>query len=111
MRLFWQCLLDDDVRGALMRRFARLPQGLWKAVEVSRWHCNISIPDPALNGMLWGALAVINGSPMRKLECNFSGRNELYTGVRLFPHRAAKAFLLFFLQLPYRAVYRHWRAS
>ena len=45
VRLLWNCLLDDDIRGALMRRFARLPVGLWEAVELSHCHADISFPD------------------------------------------------------------------
>jgi len=110
-RLLWNCLLEDDVRSALMRQFAQLPRGLWDAVEVSRWHSNVSLPDPALNGMLWGAMAAVNRGPQSQVECNFIGRNDLRTEVRLYPHRAAKALLLFFLRLPYRAIFQQWRAS
>ena len=110
-RLLWNCLLEDDVRSALMRQFAQLPRRLWDAVEVIRWHSNVSLSDPALNGMLWGALAAVHWGPQSRVECNFVGRNEVRTEVRLYPHRAAKACLLFFLRLPYRAVFRQWRAS
>ena len=109
--MLWNCLLDDDIRGALMRQFARLPRGLWDAVEVSRWHSNVSLPDPALNGMLWGALATVNWGQRVQVECNFNGQNVVRTEVRFYPHRAAKAFLLFFLRLPYRAIFQQWRAS
>jgi hypothetical protein len=94
-----------------MRRFAKLPPGLWDAVEVSRWHGAVSLPDPALNGMLWGSLAAFNWGPRMRWDCNFIGRNELHTEVRFYAHRAARVLLLFFMQLPYWAVYRHWRAS
>jgi hypothetical protein len=110
-RLLWNCLLDDDIRRALMRRFRGLPADIWEAVEVSRWHSNISLPDPALNGMLWGGLAAVDGGPGTRFESNFLGRNEVHTEVRLYPHRVVKAFLKFFMLLPYRAMYKQWRAS
>jgi hypothetical protein len=110
-RFMWNCLLDGDIRSALMRRFRRLPTDLWDAVEINRWHSDVSLPDPALNGMLYGALAAVNVGPRTRLQCNFIGRNEVRTELRLYPHRVVKAFLLLFLQLPYRAVFKQWRAS
>jgi hypothetical protein len=110
-RLFWNCLLDGDIRSALLRRFRRLPADLWGGVEVSRWESNVSLPDPALNGILWGALAAMNNGPRMRLHCNFTGKNEVRTEVRLYPHRVVKALLSFVLRLPYLAVYRRWRAA
>jgi hypothetical protein len=60
--------------------------------------------------MLWGAMAAVPWAS-RGVECNFIGRNEVRTEVRLYPDRVAKAFLLFFLLMPYRAIFRQWRAS
>lgn len=107
----WNCLRDGDIRSALGRRFRRLPIDLWDAVEVSRFHWEVSLPDPAANGMLWGALAGAGAHLPARLQCNFMGRNEVRTEVRLYPHRVVKAALFFFLQLPYRALLRQWRAS
>jgi len=110
-RLMRNCLLDGNIRSALMRRFRRLPSALWGAVEVSRLHCELSLPDPALNGMLWGGLATVDAASPAWLQCNFMGRNEVQTEVRLYPHRLVKAVLSFCLQLPHRALLKQWRAS
>ena len=110
-RFMWKCLLDGNIRPALARRFRRLPIALWDAVEVSRLHCEVSLPDPALNGMLWGALASVDAASRTWLQCNFMGRNEVRTEVRFYPHRLVKAVLFFFLLLPYRALIKQWRAS
>jgi hypothetical protein len=110
-RLTWNCLLDGDIRSALVRRFRRLPSALWDAVEISRLHCEVSLPDPALTGMLWGALATFDATSRTWLQCNFMGRNEVRTEVRFYPHRLVKAVLSFSLQLPYRALLKQWRAS
>ena len=110
-RLIWNCLLDGNIRSALVRRFRRLPIALWDAVEVSRLHCDVSLPDPALNGMLWGTLATVDAASHTWLQCNFMRRNEVRTEVRFYPHRLVKAVLFFFLQLPYRALLKRWRAS
>jgi hypothetical protein len=80
-------------------------------VEVSQLHCQVSLPDPALNGMLWGGLASVDAASRAWLQCNFMGRNEVQTEVRLYPRRLVKAVLVFFLQLPYRALLKQWRAS
>ena len=110
-RFMWNCLLDGNIRSALVRRFRRLPIALWDAVEVSRLHGELSLPDPALNGMLWGALATVDAASRTWLRCNFMGRNEVRTEVRFYPHRLVKAVLSFSLQLPYRALLKQWRAS
>ena len=110
-RFMWKCLLEGDVRSALVRRFRRLPSALWDAVEISRLHCEVSLPDPALTGMLWGALATFDATSRTWLQCNFMGRNEVRTEVRFYPHRLVRAVLFFFLLLPYRALLKQWRAS
>jgi hypothetical protein len=110
-RFMWKCLSDGNIRSRLARRFWRLPVALWDAVEVSRLRCEVSLPDPALNGMLWGALATANAASRTWLQCNFMGRNEVRTEVRFYPHRLVKAVLFFFLQLPYRALFKQWHAS
>jgi hypothetical protein len=110
-RFMWNCLLDGNIRSALVRYLRRLPIALWDAVEVSRLHCEVSLPDPALNGTLWGALATVDAASRTWLQCNFIGRNEVRTEVRLYPHRVVKTVLLFFLHLPYRALLKQWPAS
>jgi len=110
-RFMWKCLLDGNIRSALVRRFRRLPIALWDAVEVSRLHCEVSLPDPALNGMLWGSLATVDRASLTWLQCNFVSRNEVRTEVRFYPYRLVKAVTFFFLQLPYRALHKQWRAS
>jgi hypothetical protein len=110
-RFTWNCLLEANIRSALVRRFRRLPVALSDAVEVTRLHCEVSLPDPALNGMLWGALAAVDTGSRTLLQCNFMGSNEVRTEVRLYPHRLVKAGLFFFLRLPYRALLQQWRAS
>jgi hypothetical protein len=107
----WNCLLDGNIRSALLRCFRRLPIALWDAVDVSRLHCEVSLPDPALNGMLWGALASVDAASRTWLHCNFMSKNEVLTEVRIYPHRLVKAGLVFFLQLPYRALLKQWGAS
>lgn len=110
-RLLWNCLLDDDIRGALMRRFRGFPADIWQAVEVRRFKCGISLSDPALSGMLWGAMTAVNWGPRVQVECNFLGRNTVQTELRLYPHRVVKALLKFFLLLPYRGIFKEWRVS
>jgi hypothetical protein len=110
-RFMWNCLLDGNIRSALVRYLRRLPIALWDAVEVSRLHCEVSLPDPALNGTLWGALATVDAASRTWLQCNFIGRNEVRTEVRLYPHRVVKTVLLFLPHLPYRALLKQWPAS
>jgi hypothetical protein len=114
-RFIWNSLLDGDIRLALGRRFRRLPVDLWDAVEVRLFHCEVSLPDPAVNGMLWGALAAVDPASRTGLRANFmanfTGKNEVRTEVRIYPRRVVKAVFFFFLQLPYRRLLKQWRAS
>ena len=71
---------------------------------------DISLPDPALNGLLAGVLAASPWSDWAGVRANFNGENSLFLEVRFHPHRVFKAFLFFLPGLPYRAVFRQWRA-
>ena len=79
---------------------------------MNRLSSDISLPDPALNGMLAGALAASNwgGGERRKIQVNFTGENSLFFEFRFHPHRVIKALLLCLPGLPYRAVFKQWRA-
>jgi hypothetical protein len=110
-RFVWNCLLDSNIRSALVRGFRCLSKALWDAVQVSRLNCEVSLRDPALNGMIWGALATADASSRTWLQCNFLGKNEVRTELRFYPYRLVKAVLSFFLQLPYRAMRDQWSAS
>jgi hypothetical protein len=110
-RFMWNCLLDGNIRSALVRRFRRVPIALWDAVELSRLHCEVAQRDPALNGMLWRALVTVDAASPTWLQCNFMRRNEVRREVRFYPYRLVKAVLFFFRQLPYRALLKQWGAS
>ncbi|HWP85318.1 MAG TPA: hypothetical protein VNN17_09025 [Terriglobia bacterium] len=110
-RALWECLWDGDLRAALAKRFQRLPADLWKAMEIRRWESTVSLPEPALNGMLWGALAAVPTGARARFECNFIGRNQVRTELRFYPYRIVQALLIFLLRLPYRALCKRWRAA
>jgi hypothetical protein len=67
--------------------------------------------SPAANGMLAGALAQSRWGRRLGISMNFSGANSVFCEIRLYPHRVAKAIVLFLTGLPYMALYRNWRAS
>lgn len=111
-RFFVRCLGDSRIRQTLARQVANFIRRVWGSVRMSRLDSDISLPDPALNGMLAGALAASNwgGGEKRRLQVNFMGENSLFLELRFRPHRIFKAFLLCLPGLPYRAVFRQWRA-
>jgi hypothetical protein len=110
-RFMWNCLLDRNIRSALVRGFRRLSNALWDAVQVSRLNCEVSLRDPAVNGLLWGVLATAGGPSRAWFQCNFMRRNGVRTELRFYPYRLLKAVLFFFLQLPYQAMRSQWSAS
>jgi hypothetical protein len=109
-RFFVQCLGDSGIRRALVRQLSLLVRRIFRSVQLSGSVSNVSLPDPALNGMLAGALAASNGGRRSATRVNFTGENNLALELRLHPHRVFKAFLFFLPGLPYRAVFRQWRA-
>lgn len=109
-RFFVRCLGDSDIRRALVRKLSMLLRRIFRSVELGALAGNVSLPDPALNGMLAGVLAASNPGRPQQIRVNFGGENNLLLELRLHPHRVFKAFLFFLPGLPYRAVFKQWRA-
>jgi hypothetical protein len=109
-QFFARCLGDSGIRGALARKLSMLLRGIFRSADVKGSTGEISLPDPALNGMLAGALAATNFGGRQQVRVNFEGENNLLLELRVHPHRVFKAFLFFLPGLPYRAVFRQWRA-
>jgi len=111
-RFFVRCLGDSTIRQTLAKQVAKFIMRVAGSVRMSRLASDISLPDPGLNGMLAGALAAYNWGvgERRKIQVNFTGENSLFLELRFHPHRVFKAFLLCLPGLPYRAVFRKWRA-
>jgi hypothetical protein len=109
-RFFIRCLGDSTIRRALARQLSVLLRRIIRSANLAGFDGHISIPDPALNGMLAGALAASNQGSRRGIRVNFAGENSLFLELHLHPHRVFKAFLFLLPGLPYRAVFRQWRA-
>lgn len=109
VQFFARCLGDSGIRGTLARKLSLLFRRIFRSADVSGSAGDVSLPDPALNGMLAGALAASNFG-RQQVRVNFAGENNLLLELRLHPHRVFKAFLFFLPGLPYRAVFRQWRA-
>ncbi|MEJ2007976.1 MAG: hypothetical protein P8Z30_07440 [Acidobacteriota bacterium] len=105
-----RCLGDSAIRGTLARQLWKLLKRVCGSVAFSGSASDISLPDPALNGMLAGALAASEWAQRSGVRVNFLGENNLFLEVRFLPHRVFKAVLLFMSALPYRAMFREWRA-
>jgi len=109
-RFLLRCLGDSAIRRALARQLAKLVRRISRSVDLARSASDVSLPDPALNGMLAGALAASNWGRRSGIRVNFAGENSLFIELRFHPHRIFKAFLFFLPGLPYRAMFKVWRA-
>lgn len=109
-RFFWRCLRNSAIRRALANQSLRLGKALLRSAVLTRWRASVSMPDPASSGMLVGGLAASGWSRKSRIQVNFQGENNLYFEIRLYPHRLVKAGLSFLACLPYRALFREWRA-
>jgi len=109
-RVLRACAGDAQIRRAVARQTGNLARGVLRSVELSNWESDLSLPDPAWNGMLAGLLAQQqwkhSGKRCRRFGVNFTGENRLQLEARFYPHRTVKALCGFFLGLPYRAIYR-----
>ena len=122
-RFLRYCAADSYLRRAVVIAGGKLARGSVHSFGLSRWHAEISLPDPALNGMLAGWIAATRSiaatrwiSPTRRagdssIGVNFLGRNWLELEVRFYPYRMALAGGAFVFRLPNRAIVGHWLAS
>jgi hypothetical protein len=110
-RFLRSCLGEPSIRLALSRRLGGLWRGMRRSVTLTCREISVSLPDPAWNGMLAGGLAQSSGIRISAMRVNFTGENGVFLEARLYPHRIARALLLFLIGLPYRAIFREWRAS
>ena len=107
---FMRCLGDSSIRRTLAEQLWNLIKRVCGSVALSRSASDISLPDPAFNGMLAGALAASEWGRRSGIRVNFAGENSLFLELRFHPHRIFKALLFFVSGLPYRAMFREWRA-
>ncbi|MCH7978484.1 MAG: hypothetical protein IH935_05840 [Acidobacteria bacterium] len=110
-RLLRGCFRDSTIRRVLALQLVSLAGGVLRSVELARWRGSLSLPDPALNGMLAGVLAQGDWGPGAGIFVNFTGENALQMEFRLHPDRLAKALLGFLFRLPYKAIYKQCLAS
>jgi hypothetical protein len=110
-RFFIRCLRDSTIRRVLPRQLAKLARGILRSMVLTRSRANLSLPDPAANGILAGALAQSRWGRRLGIRMNFTGTNSVFCEIRLYPHRVVKAIVFFLSSLPYTALYRNWRAS
>lgn len=109
-RFMVRCLRDPALRRTLARQVANLMHRVFRSADFTRWHADVSLPDPATTGMLYGFTQFGWGRWMG-VDANFTGENSFFLEIRLRPHRIVKAVLFFLTGLPYRAMFRAWRAT
>jgi hypothetical protein len=109
-RFLARCLRDPGLRQTLARQVSNLLSRILRSANVTRWRANVSLPDPATTGMLYGFTQFGWGQRMG-IEANFTGENSFFLEIRLRPHRIVKAVIFFLTGLPYRAMFRAWRAA
>ena len=94
----------------MARQLAKLVRRIVRSVDVARSASDVSLPDPAINGMVAGALAASGWGRRLGIRVNFAGENSLFIELRFHPHRIFKAFVFFVSGLPYRAMFKVWWA-
>jgi hypothetical protein len=104
------CLREPSIRVGLVKNLARLWRGIVQSISFTHRQIELSLPDPAWNGMLAGWLAQTSAG-RRAIRVNFVGGSSVLLEARLYPYRVAEAFVFFLGRLPYRALLRQWRAS
>jgi hypothetical protein len=107
---FMRCLGDAGIRRVLARQFWKLGKRVGRSVVLARSSADVSLPDPAANGMVAGVLAASPWVRSMGIRVNFLDENALFLEFRFHPHRALKAFLFFLPGLPYWRVFKQWRA-
>ncbi len=109
-RFLVRCLRDPGLRRTLARQVSNLIKRIFRSADLTRWRANVSLPDPATTGMLYG-FTQFGWGKRPGVEANFTGENSFFLEIRLRPHRIVKAVLFFLTGLPYRAIFRAWRAA
>ena len=110
-RFLRYCAADNYLRRAVVVAGGKLARGAVRSFGLSRWHAEVSLPDPALNGMLAGWIAATRWAGGSPVGVNFMGQNWLELEVRFYPYRMVLAGGAFVFRLPHRAILRHWRQS
>ena len=108
-RFLARCLGDSNVRRALARQVSMLLRRTFHSANLTRAQIDLSMPDPAFNGMLAGVLAAANMPDRSGMRVNFRGENSLSVELHFHLHRLFKALLFFLAGLPHRALFRQWR--
>ena len=111
LRFLRYCAADNYLRRAVVVAGGKLARGAVRSFGLSRWHAEVSLPDPALNGMLAGWIAATRWAGGSPVGVNFMGQNWLELEVRFYPYRMVLAGGAFVFRLPHRAILRHWRQS
>ena len=111
VRFLRRCLRQPNIRRVLVERIGQLAKRMLRSIAWTRQQIDLSLPDPAWNGMLAGWLAGLPGGRRSAVRVNFTGDSGLFLEVRVYPYRIATALLVFSTGLPYRALLREWRAA
>lgn len=106
-----RCFGNSSIRPVLAAKARELARGMLRSVSVTCRQICVSLPDPAMTGMLAGWLAQWGGHEEPSYRINFTGENGVLLVGRFYPHRVIKVLLFFLAGLPYRALYREWRGS
>ena len=89
----------------LIQHLWRLVLDVLKTLRFRDSSATISLPDPALNGLLF---AVVANIPLEQvdLSVNFENRNFAKIRVTIYPYRVASKLTSFLLHLPYLRLVR-----
>jgi len=102
LRQVWQ---RRDLCLELIYRVWRLVLEVFRTLSFRDSEATLSLPDPMLNGLLYGVVSNINLKNV-DLSVNFENRNYAKIRVTVYPYRVAAQLATFLVRLPYLRMLR-----
>lgn len=83
----------------------RLTVDILRSFSIREFEANVSTPDPAWNGVLWGIFSSINLKNVT-LRVNFQNTNHVKGWLQFYPYKVLGVISRLLIRLPYRRMIR-----
>jgi hypothetical protein len=106
LKAFGQVLLRDRyLLLKLSQEGYRLTVDVLRSFSIRELEANVSTPDPAWNGVLWGIFSSINLKNVT-LTVNFQNINHVKGWLQFYPYKVLGVISGLLVRLPYRRIIR-----